>query len=514
MWHISLMDKEAKIQINKDWIRWILLLSALIILLFIFYSQTVISIVGKWWTSDTYAHGMIIIPLSLFMIWTQRNQLKILQPKPTWWGIALLLPALILWLFASAVDVLVVQQLALLCMVWALIFGILGWIVVKHVLFPLAFLFFAIPIGEGLIPILRDFTAVFTVKALLFTGIPVYWEGLYFTIPSGNFEVAKACSGARYLFASIALGCLFAYISFSSIKKRALFILVSILLPIIANGLRAYGIVLIAHYSDFKYAVGVDHLVYGWLFFGFIMFLLFYISNKWRDKSPPIQTINTKPVTSISANIWVIPILFLVIIATGPVAQLWMSRESISSNETILSVPRDNGKWRQVESLQQKPWKISFNNASHEVKTIYKNHELVWLYIGYYATESQNSELISQDNWLYDIKQWTEVRHGNRTVTYLDKSVSLYEKVLSSNEHERILWYWYELNGVETSNIYIGKLVQAWQRMTGKNHGGAIIAILTDVEDERHVARERLQNFVNEMYPAIKISLSEVRKVR
>jgi len=38
--------------------------------------------------------------------------------------------------------------------------------------------------------------------------------------------------------------------------------------PIIANWLRAYMIVMIGHLSGNKLAVGVDHLIYGWLFFG------------------------------------------------------------------------------------------------------------------------------------------------------------------------------------------------------------------------------------------------------
>ena len=509
------MNIKTIFEIRDNWLRTIQILFVSIVFLFLFYYQTVSSIAEKWWTSDTYAHGMMIIPFSLYMIWMHRRHLAPLQPRLSWWGMALLLPTVLIWLLGAVVDVLVIQQLALLGMIWALVLTVLGWATVRHMLFPLAFIIFVVPLGEGLIPILMDITAVFTVKALQLTGIPVFWEGMYFAIPSGNFEVAKACSGARYLFASIALGCLFAYINFYSFKKRALFILVSILLPIVANGVRAYGIVLIAHYSNLKYAVGVDHLIYGWLFFGLIMFLLFYIGSKWHENDPMLQTINAAPVNKDTIFRATIPILFLLVASTGPIAMLWMHSKYTPSNETVLKVPQGHEQWRQVKSIPVQPWDIYFKGASHEVKTAYTNKShLVQLYIGYYATESQGKEVISQSNRFHKITQWTEVKRSEVKVVLPHKIVRLHEKVLRSGEQERILWYGYDLDGFVTPNIYVGKLVQAWQRLIGNDRGGAAIILMADVMLDRKVTIDKLQNFANTMFPSIQYSLSEARKTR
>ena len=59
------------------------------------------------------------------------------------------------------------------------------------------------------------------------------------------------------------------------------------MVPVIANGLRAYMIVMIGHLSGMKLAVGVDHIIYGWLFFGLVMFLMFWIGNFWREDESP-----------------------------------------------------------------------------------------------------------------------------------------------------------------------------------------------------------------------------------
>jgi exosortase/archaeosortase family protein len=103
------------------------------------------------------------------------------------------------------------------------------------------------------------------------SGIPVFREGNKIVIPSGAWLVVEACSGVRYLLASLMVGTLFAYLNYQSARRRWTFVALSILIPIVANWIRAYLIVMLGHLSGNKIAVGVDHLIYGWLFFGVII---------------------------------------------------------------------------------------------------------------------------------------------------------------------------------------------------------------------------------------------------
>ena len=81
--------------------------------------------------------------------------------------------------------------------------ALLGTEVARRIAFPLGFLFFAVPFGDFLTPWLVDRTADFTVVALRATGIPVFREGTEFVIPTGSWSVVQACSGIRYLMASV-----------------------------------------------------------------------------------------------------------------------------------------------------------------------------------------------------------------------------------------------------------------------------------------------------------------------
>ena len=252
-------------------------------LLLVLQWPTVYSLIVKWYESETFSHGFFIFPVSVYLIWRCRGRLLSINPSPSVVGFAALSLLSVVWFLAYTANILVMQQFAVVASIPALVWSLLGKHVANEIKFPLLFLIFAVPMGEFLIPYLMDYTAVFTVEALRLTGISVFRDGMNFSTAAGDFKVAVACSGIRYLIASVVLGTLYAYLNYQSYFRRVVFILLSILVPILANGIRAYGIVMIAHLSGMKYAVGIDHIIYGWFFFGAVMLLLFMLGRTFRE---------------------------------------------------------------------------------------------------------------------------------------------------------------------------------------------------------------------------------------
>jgi exosortase A len=222
------------------------------------YFDTARSIVTIWNTSDTFAHGYIIFPISAWLIWKRRDLLAKMSPAPFFPAALLLAACGFGWLLADLGGVQVVKQYALVAMIPTILLLLLGWKITWSMAFPLFFLFLAVPFGEIFIDPLIHFTADFT--AVQMTGIPILRNGTNFELPSGNWAVVEACSGVRYLISSVTLGSLYAYLTYRSRLKQGLFILFSIIVPIIANGLRAFMIVMIGHFSGMTLAVGVDVL--------------------------------------------------------------------------------------------------------------------------------------------------------------------------------------------------------------------------------------------------------------
>ncbi len=270
---------------------WISPLSALavsVLVSFVLFRQTVVSLITIWSDSRTYSYGFIIVPICALLVVRRKTDLKTLQPETSFLGLIFVVFSVLLWLAGNIGDVQLLQQFALVVLIDSLVWTFLGLPVVKILSFPLFFLFFAIPVGDSLVPHLQTWTADFTVSALNFSGIPTVQDGFVLSTPSGSWQVAAACSGIRYLLASIVIGVLVAGVAYRSWKRRIAFLLLSAVLPIGANAIRAYGIVVLAYVSGNTIAVGVDHVVYGFVFFSLLT--AFLVLAAMRSYEPDIES--------------------------------------------------------------------------------------------------------------------------------------------------------------------------------------------------------------------------------
>ena len=215
-------------------------------------------------------------------------------------------------------------------------------------------------------PQLMEWTADITVLALRLTGIPVYREGQNFNIPSGSWSVVEACSGVRYLIASLVIGTLYAYLTYRSTLRRLVFIGFSILVPVIANWVRAYMIVMIGHLSGNKLAVGVDHLIYGWLFFGVVILLMFWIGARWRDDTPRSRPVRRAASAGRRAPAASPGEFLLVAVMVAVAAMVWplgsrLIERSDAASIPALSAPASMGGWRATEGGLT-TWQPQFQN--------------------------------------------------------------------------------------------------------------------------------------------------------
>ena len=121
------------------------------------------------------------------------------------------------WLLGELGTVNAVSQFAFVAMLVLAVPTVIGTRAARRIAFPLAFLFFAVPVGR-----VPDAAADgvdrrhHRARRSGSRGIPVYREGQNFIIPSGNWSVVEACSGVRYLIASLVIGTLYAYLTYRS----------------------------------------------------------------------------------------------------------------------------------------------------------------------------------------------------------------------------------------------------------------------------------------------------------
>ena len=129
--------------------------------------------------------------------------------------------------------------------------------VAAGVLFPLAYMAFLVPFGDEIVPMLQTITATMAIELTQMSGVPAEIDGVFIDTPAGLFEVAEACSGVKFLVAMVALGTLVAHLCFRSWKRRALFMAAAVVVPVLANGVRAWGTIYIAHSQGIEFAAGI-----------------------------------------------------------------------------------------------------------------------------------------------------------------------------------------------------------------------------------------------------------------
>ncbi|MFB1033870.1 MAG: exosortase A, partial [Sinobacterium sp.] len=240
--------------------------------------------VDIWIISDIFNHCLFVLPGVLYLVYLKRAELDRLDVKPNYLVLILCLGSLTLYAIGLAGDVQLFMHVATFTFLPFSIWAFIGNQQAYKILFPLVFILFCIPIGEEFIPALQEVTADLSMIMLNWSGIPVYRSGLYIEIPQGQFLVAEACSGISFFIASVVIGSLYAYLNMQSAKRRIIFMCITIIFPIIANAIRVFGIIMTGYLSDMEYAVGADHLIYGWVFFSLVIVCLLGIGELIREK--------------------------------------------------------------------------------------------------------------------------------------------------------------------------------------------------------------------------------------
>jgi len=322
-------------------------------------------------------------------------------------------------------------------------------------------------------------------------------------LTSGNWSVVDACSGIRYLIASITLGAVYMYLNYNSFKKRLVFMLFAILTPVLANGLRGYLIVMLGHLSDMKLATGVDHLIYGWLFFGLVMLLLFYIGSIWQD--PPLSADAYLPAataeqTAAYRHFWPIPAGIALICCCWALAADWIVAKQGAHIEIpqALLQPHISG-WRAVNQPDW-DWQPKFKGVMVQAE-YYMNDgtNTIGVYVANFGDEKQG-ELINSQNVLVTQKDrpWRIINTA-KTAIYSRRGASSFadETLLDSGERQLLAFRWYRIDSDITDNTYYAKWLQLVKRLTGNNAPELLIVLYTEITDTYHKdsMRTLLQNF-------------------
>lgn len=371
------------------------------LLLLVAFAQDWLAMAGHWWESSTYNHILLVPPILGWLVSLRWPAVRQLQPQVWAPGLVVLAAAVLLWVLGSFASFNLVRQAAAVLVLPASLLVLLGPRVALGLLFPLAYMVFLVPFGDELVPQLQMITAALTIALVKVSGIPALIDGVFIETPFGLFEVAEACSGVKFLIAMVALGALVANVCFRSWRRRVLFMVLCVVAPVLANGLRAWGTIYVAKFIGAERAGGFDHIVYGWVFFALVIAAVLGLSWRFFDRAVDDPMIDPAAIERMVQRSWLsrgaiaaplAVLLGLLIVAGG---QLWAraAQSLLAPMPSQIFLPQVPG-WTRVDYQPRVAWQPRAAGAEHRLLGTYADARgrKVDVFVALYPIQSEGRE--------------------------------------------------------------------------------------------------------------------------
>lgn len=466
-------------------------------LLAIFHRDT-IDLATIYWTNTTFGHCLFIAPVIAWLVWQRRSELALVPPQGWWPGLALVGAGGFAWLLGDAASVALFRHAGLVLMLQGAVVTILGPNVARALLFPLCYMGFLIPFGDFLEGPLQQLTTAMVIPLLHVFGVPATVDGVLITTPNGFFEIAEACSGSKFVIAMVAYGVLVANVCYVSWRKRAAFLAMAVIVPMIANGIRAFGTIYAAWWTSVEQATGMDHIVYGWFFFAFVMAAVLAIGWKWFDRDPDAAWFDPTALQGPVAHRIEAPVASLLVLT---VASLFLGWSSLNAARAAplparVELPDVPG-WQRTAMSTRAAWSPNYPGADHFLIGRYADAQgrAVDLAVAVYANQHEGKELVGFGiGAIRENDKWVRIEGLPRA----DGGQAL--RMIGPGRVERETVTWYRLGGIVTGSDNRAKLATLKSKMLGGDQ--TAVAVLVSAEQGSGAnAHAAIEDFLSALGP-------------
>jgi EpsI family protein len=460
-----------------------------------------------WWEVAAYSHGILIIPISLYLIWQDRKRLHHLPIRSS------LLAGSLAVIFAGTILMVgraglfsTLEYFSLIVMIPAVVLLFLGTAYLKALALPLCYLIFMLPffdfIGDGVYGPLQILSAQIGTTVLHLFGYAAYLDGLYIQLPKVTLEVAQECAGIRYLISILAIGIPLSSLSLTRWSNRVLLVSSAIVIAILFNGLRVTLVGMMVYGGDTTYSHGPFHVFQG-MFVAWVGFIVLFVGawrlskrenndyQKTQNLDEPKGETAVVERGAISKNSWMTAILVLIVVLA---LTRFYRPNPVAANEAIFSslqkVGALDGKALEVNSY---PFRMA--GADREMMVSYPDTtgEIV-LYIGYFSTQGYGKKMVgSASSALY--KNSVEISVAN---------IQVNKTIIRDGQTNRLFLFWMDHDGRSIANRYDAKLGDLWRLLTQRENNGAMIMVSGDVDRVGESALlEKETRFVQALIPIL-----------
>ena len=476
------------------------------------------ALAGYWTdTADrTYTHGYLILLTALWLIVRDREALEAAPIRPVPLALAAVLGLSAAWLLFWHAAVQDLHLLLLPLIAFAAILAALGRSIARIVLFPLAFLYFAMPVWSDLVGVLQQMSIAANDVLIRLTGLPAFLQGDLVHLPAGTLEIAEGCSGLHFLIVGLALAALYGELSRDSLLRRIEWLALMGALALVANWLRIFVIVVAGYATDMRtFLITVDHYWFGWGVFAVAFAAFLWLAG--RLSGPPAAAGAGPPPTAPAAGAPGRVSLARCLIAVGALAALPLLAASAElaraapRGAVTLDWPIAHGAWSgpQPPSAAATLWSPLFENASTTSLEDYvaQSGRTVEIYAAVYRTQRQGAKLVAYGNSLLGGAHAPLAPVAHQIIR--GASGPWRELELAGPGGGRsLLWAQYRIGERRFAS---GRRSQLWYGLASfaSEPVSALIALRTECESDCALARARLAAAAVNLVPAVQIERAQ-----
>lgn len=450
-----------------------------------FFLPTWSSFIYRWNRFDeSYSHGYLVLLIFVYLTVQQILRIDYEKIKVNYYVVPVLILCSFLWVLSYYADIEVIHQFLIPIMLCLFFVFVLGLQMGQKFLFPVLFLFCAIPFWDYLIEPLQAVTVWINGLLLGLIGIPVYIEGVMVTIPEGVFEVAGGCSGLRYLIVALTLAVLYSYQNYTQWRPRIFLILTAVFFALLANWLRVYIIIIVGHVTNMQSDLIANHDFFGWILFALTLLPFFYLAGRysfWFNDEAPIVKISREikhPPYNLAPYLIACMALFIPPLLISPALN-----ETVSDNV----LPVFKGKIEQQSKFLIHPVFIGADGVLDRVFKV--NDATLQVSFRGYTQQSSGKELVYYKNHIYS-SNWQLSQQESVQDFALTQLVHQFsrQKILVASQ--------YSIAGYKVKNRMLAKLIEMLKPLMS-SQSSSVLILATPCQKSCESAKERVELFIS-----------------
>ncbi len=452
---------------------------------------------GKWadQAGETYTHGWLILLICVALVVRSRRELSAAARRPSPLAAVALALVIVVWLIAYRASIEGLEVPLLPLIFWLAVTAAFGWTVGRLMLFPVAYLYFAVNVWYG--GPLQHLTVLVMRGVLAVTGPAASINGDLIHIPNGTFRIEEGCSGLHYMIVGLAVAALYGEQRREHWSVRLRQLALMALLALLANWVRVYTVIEAGYLTDMQsYLVRVSHYGFGWCVFAVALLAFFWLAPYMgREPETPLAPTAERaagvphPGAELRALLPAVAIIVALPLLNGALRR--SQAPTPVPDPAAALIPRPP--WHSVPVDVRSAWQPVFAGADELQRTAFgRPPDATVEVLGVaYRNQRQGAELVGETSSL------TGPRLQSQAEQVVESAAGRFREteVIDPAGARSLIWSRYQVGprslvGSSTQQLWYGVYALVWQPSAG------LIALRTACQSDCRSARGTLRDFV------------------